>query len=159
MKKQPLQQIGEKWHGLASGDKLALSVLVLFLFAFFGIYGGWELQQNANKQLEKFDKKVSDYFWLRSQANNLKEQNSQDPSNPPPQQITASLQQVGIQEVQVVANNDSVQFSFQHESPALVNHALTQLQNQGLQIKQLQMIQENVNNQSLIKVQGVINLG
>ncbi len=157
---QSMQQISEKWHGLASRDKLALAVLLLFLFAFFGIYGGWELQQNRQKQQEKFDKKVSDYFWLRSQAGNLKEQNLQglDPSNPQ-QQITTSLQQVGIQDAQVVVNNDSVQFSFQHESPALINHALTQLQNEGYQIGQLQMIQETANNQSIIKVQGMINLG
>ncbi len=158
---QILQQISEKWHGLASRDKLALTVLLLFFFVFFGVYGGWELQQNANKQQEKFDKKVSDYFWLRSQAGNLKEQNSQggDSNNPPQQQVIASFQQVGIQDTQVVANSDSVQFSFQHESPALVNHALTQLQTAGFQIKQLQMIQENANNQFIIKVQGVISLG
>ncbi|MBS9779618.1 MAG: type II secretion system protein M [Moraxellaceae bacterium] len=158
---QILQQISEKWHRLASRDKLALTVLLLFFFAFFGGYGGWQLHENAKKQQEKFDKKVSDYFWLRSQAGNLKEQNLQngDSNNPPQQQITASFQQVGIQDAQVVANNDSVQFSFQHESPALVNHALTQLQNAGFQIQNLQMIQENANNQSVIKVQGVISLG
>ncbi|MBS9779467.1 MAG: type II secretion system protein M, partial [Moraxellaceae bacterium] len=129
-------------------------------FAFFGIYGGWQLQQNTQKEQQKFDKKVSDYFWLRSQADNLKEQNLQNgDSNNPQQQIIASFQQVGIQDAQVVANNDSIQFSFQHESPALINHALTQLQNQGLQIKQLQMVQENANNQSIIKVQGMIDLG
>lgn len=157
---QVLQQISEKWHGLASRDKVALTVLVLFFFAFFGIYGGWQLQQNTQKEQQKFDKKVSDYFWLRSQADNLKEQNLQNgDSNNPQQQIIASFQQVGIQDAQVVANNDSIQFSFQHESPALINHALTQLQNQGLQIKQLQMVQENANNQSIIKVQGMIDLG
>ncbi len=158
---QNMQQLGDKWHGLASRDKLALSVLLVFLFAFFGVYGGWELQQKSQKQQEKFDKKVSDYFWLRSQASNLKEQNSQsgDSNNPPQQQVIASFQQIGIQDAQVVANSDSVQFSFQHESPALINHALTQLQNEGYKIGQLQMIQENANNQSVIRVQGAISLG
>ncbi len=150
-------ELASKWQALPPRDKLALTVLAVFLFVFIGLYGGWELHNKANKQQLNFDKKVTDLFWLRSQAGNLKEQNIQGSESQNLQhQITKTIQQVGITSPTVIQNENKVEFAFGHTSQATINNALNQLQNQGYHIDSLNIHQEQSHGLYMIKVQGVI---
>ncbi len=149
----------DKWQALPPRDKLALGVLFVFLFAFVGVYGSWELHTKAKKQQLAFDNKVSDLFWLRAQSTNLKEHNGQAIAGQSlQQQLIDSIQQAGVSAPTVVQKNDQLVFSFQHGSQAIVNKVMNQLQSQGYQIVDLE-IEQDINNQSyMIHVRGTIKL-
>ncbi len=147
----------DKWQALPPRDKLALAVLFVFLFAFVGVYGSWELHNKAKKQQLAFDNKVSDLFWLRSQSANLKEHNSQTGEGQSfQQQLVSSIQQAGVPAPTVIQKNEQLIFSFQHDSQAIVNKVMNQLQSQGYQITYLE-IEQDINNQSyIIQVRGAM---
>lgn len=143
-----------RWDELSSRDKFALIALTVFLFCFVGLYGGWALYSSAQESQKKFDAKVSDLFWLRSQANNLKAQGNQSDSPEFTNQITQMIQNSGIPNPNVIQAKNSVQFSFEHPSQAMVSRVLSQMQANGYKIVRLSANQEN---EQIIKVEGTIN--
>ncbi len=55
-------QLSERWQALSTRDRLALSVLLVFLLGFGGIYGGYVLHNKVAKQQRIFDNKVAELF-------------------------------------------------------------------------------------------------
>lgn len=161
----PLQQ---KWQQLSAKDKFALTILWIFLFATFGVYGGWQLHTTSKKQQQKFEKKIGDYFWLRSQSANLKDPtnngadpNSQNnsPQTDPSQEISNILQGFGVQNPQVVSPSaNKVQFNFQTNDQIMINQALNELINKGFQFDNLQITQDPSQADAMINVDALINI-
>lgn len=140
------QQLTVKWQQLSSRDRLALMILAIFLFAMI-LFATWTLHTKAKQSQQTYTNKVNDYFWLRSQAGNLKPQDanpltSDGHAQPPTMQISSLLNDYGIVNPQIIASGNSIQFSFEHGSQATVSQALSQLQSQGFQLTNLQIRQD-----------------
>ena len=82
---------------------------------------------------------MSEVFWLRSQAGNIKPPQAQNITSP--EMIKQILTQSGINEAQVTENADGVQLVFQHSQPSVVSNIFNQLTQQGITISQLQIYQ------------------
>lgn len=139
-----LTKIADKWDNLPTRERLALLLLALFLFAVFGLFGSWKIHQESRKQQAIYDKKLNDFFWLRGQSGNLKNQGnaSNDLDQPFNLQVSQSIQRSGIQNPQVVGSNEAIQFSFEDSSQALVSKVITDMQNQGWQLNRLSIKQK-----------------
>ena len=152
------QQISSRWHVLPARDKLALTILFLFLVLFVGGYGGYSIHSAATKSKADYNKAVSDYFWLRSQAGNIDADanaaSQSDASEPPTTAVTTVLSQAGINEAQVVAAGEGVQLSFTHDSQALVGRVLNTLQQQGWAFSRLSVQQDSAS--KILQVQATL---
>lgn len=152
------QQISSRWHALPARDKLALTILLLFLILFVGGYGGYSIHSAATKSKADYNKAISDYFWLRSQAGNIDiDANAAaqlDASESPTTAVTTVLSQAGINEAQVVAAGEGVQLSFTHDSQALVGRVLNTLQQQGWAFSRLSVQQDSAS--KLLQVQATL---
>ncbi len=156
-----LQQdlLWSRWQALSSRDQVALSVLMVFLILFVGVYGGYTVHQAAKASKEDYQQRVTDYFWLRSQAANIDSTvlDSQNDSSaqPPASRVNTLLNSSGIDNAQVVAAGDKVQLSFTNDSQGVVSAALAKLERQGLQFSQLTMQQDLASKQ--IQVQATVS--
>lgn len=151
-----------RWQGLSPRDQLALSILLLFLLLFVGGYGGYSVQQAAKASKANYQEQVTDYFWLRAQAGNIDPTalNATDADGttamPPASRVNASLQTSGINNAQVIAAGEGVQFSFSHPSQAVVSATLANLEQQGWQYTQLSIQQDSVTRE--LQVQATVAL-
>lgn len=141
-----------RWQLLSARDRMALTVLTLFLLLFVGGYGGYSLHQAAKQSKENYQAKVADYFWLRAQAGNIDSGASNgvdqnETATPPASRISMALNSAGINDAQVVAMGDTVQLSFSHPSQAVVSTTLAQLEQQGWQLTQLSILQDTITQQ------------
>ena len=136
---QPLQQA---YTRLSRRDQIALLGLMAFLWLFAIGYGSWLLHDYAKKSQTAYNSTMSDVFWLRSQAAHIKpNQNNTNPTLSLAEQVRQLLAQAGIANQQVVENADSVQINFSHSQAAVIGNLLSQLNQQGMIIQQLQINQ------------------
>lgn len=145
-----------RWQGLSSRDQLALAILMGFLLLFIGGYGGYSVHQAAKNSKSDYQEQVADYFWLRSQADNIDPSalaavNTQDADMPPASRINAALNSSGIENAQVIANDEGVQLSFSNPSQAITSAALGKLEQQGWQFTQLSMQQDPLTKQMQVQ--------
>lgn len=149
--------LSARWQALSSRDQLALAILAAFLLLVGG-YGGYSVNQAAKDSKEQYQQQVADYFWLRSQAGNIDinaiSANTDGTVVAPATSINSLLSNAGIDNAQVAAVGDTVQFSFSHPSQALVSAALDRLSEQGWQFTQLSM-QQDINSKQ-IEVQATV---
>lgn len=148
-----------RWQTLSHRDQVALAMLGLFLLLLVGGYGGYVLHQSANEAQQHYDEQVADYFWLRSQAGNLKtsSQNT-DSTQPMSVQVQQMLVQRGISDAQIVAigsDGSVVQLSFQHQSQALISQVLAAFVEQGWQLQRLSVEQDATS--KVIQVQATLS--
>lgn len=148
-----------KWQQLSARDRMALMVLLAFLLVMM-LFGAWTLHTNAQASQQAYTNKVNDYFWLRSQAGNLKPQDAsqllQDgDSQPLSAQVSSLLSHHGIINPQVMTAGNGVQLSFEHHSQATVSQAISQLQMQGYVFDALQIRQDP--NTHVLQVQANIS--
>lgn len=151
------QLLWSRWQALAPRDQLALSLLMVFLLLFVGGYGGYSIHQAAQSNKADYQQQVADYFWLRAQAANI-DNSALNTANtdsmvalPPASRVSTLLNDSGINDAQVIATNDTVQLSFNHNSQAVVSAALSELQQQGLQLTQLTMQQDLITKQIAVQ--------
>ncbi|WP_201526689.1 type II secretion system protein GspM [Psychrobacter frigidicola] len=135
------------WQLLPPRDQLALGVLLAFLLLFIGGYGGYSVHQAATESKADYQEQVADYFWLRSQADNIDSPlntatGQEAAAMPPASSVNATLNASGIDNAQVVATGDAVQFSFNYPSQAIVSAVLAKIEQQGWQFTQLSMQQD-----------------
>lgn len=151
------RQLSERWQALSPRDRLALTVLMAFLFVFIGGYGGYSLHSAANKSKTAYNDSVAEYFWLRSQASNINPDasNSVDGQQSADAAIKATLAQSGLNNAEVIASGDSVQLSFSTDSQAIMGRALGNLQQQGWQFNRLNVQQDPGNKQ--LQVQAMVS--
>ncbi|WP_201616985.1 type II secretion system protein GspM [Psychrobacter urativorans] len=136
-----------RWQLLPPRDQLALYILLAFLLLFIGGYGGYSVRQAATDSKADYQEQVADYFWLRSQAGNIDSTlntatGQEGASMLPASSVNATLSASGVDNVQVVATGDAVQFSFNYPSQAIVSAALAKLEQQGWQFTQLSIQQD-----------------
>lgn len=149
-----------RWQALPARDRLALSVLLLFLLLLGGGYGGYTVHQSAKANKANYQQQVSDYFWLRAQSGNINSEalaassESGATDQPPASRMNALLNQSNIDNAQVVATGDAVQLSFSNSSQAVVSAALGKLEQQGWQFTQLSIEQDLSSKQ--IQVQAMV---
>lgn len=157
-----MRQIANKWQvgkqsfddtlaGLSARDKLALSALLVFLF-FCLCFFAFEMHGKMQKQQSRFDNKIADYFWLRSQSSNIRADgmagNSEAQTQPLSVQISNGLRQAGVNNpkvAQVGTDAKHVQLSFTQSSQAMLSRSINQLQNMGVTFKRLDVKQESDN--------------
>lgn len=145
------QSLEDMLAGLSARDKMALSGLLVFLF-FCLCFFAFEMHGKMQKQQSSFDNKIADYFWLRSQSNNIRSGGMADAGNAEAQplsvHISNGLRQAGISNpkvAQVGADANHVQLSFTQSSQAMVSRSINQLQNMGVIFKRLDIQQESDN--------------
>lgn len=150
--------LSARWQALSSRDQLALAILAAFLLLLVGGYGGYSVNQAAKDSKEQYQQQVADYFWLRSQAGNIDinaiSANTDGTVVAPATSINSLLSNAGIDNAQVAAVGDTVQFSFSHPSQALISAALDRLSEPGWQLTQLSM-QQDINSKQ-IEVQATV---
>ena len=150
-----------RWQALSSRDQLALSILIVFLLLFIGGYSSYSVHKAATDNKNNYQQQVADYFWLRSQAGNIDNAalaatgQDEGSSQPPANRVSTVLNGAGIDNAQVVANGEAVQFSFTNPSQALVSAVLAKLEQQGWQFTQLSIQQDLETKQ--IQVQATIS--
>lgn len=149
------QQLHSKWAELPSRDQFALILLLLFLLAVGGGYGGYAVHQAASSQKENYQATVNDYFWLRAQAANIGADSNQDQNTSLDQTVAQVLSQMGAVDTQVMTVGDSVQLSFNHNNQTAASNTIGAIINSGITLKQLVM-QQNPNDQS-IRVQATVS--
>lgn len=154
------QKMASRWQALPSRDRMALGLLMLFLAVFVGGYGGYSLNQMAQQSKISYHSQVADYFWLRAQSANIDNQaltaQVGGVDMPPASKVETVLNASGINDAQVIAAGESVQFSFSHASQGIVSNVLGQLEQQGWQFSQLSLQQDISTKQ--IQVQATIAL-
>lgn len=143
-----------KWSELPSRDRLALTILSVFLLVIGGGYGGYIAHNFANEKKEDYLAAVNDYFWLRAQASNISPTQGSEQDVALDQKITQLLNQVGASNTQVLNNGDAVQISFNHENQTEVSNVLGAMVNSGLKVQQLSMQQNPVD--QVITVQATV---
>ena len=134
-----LSPLHQAFQRLSRRDQLALVILLTFLLLMLLGMGGVSLHQNANHAQKNYDTTMSEVFWLRSQAGNIKPPQAQNITSP--EMIKQIVTQSGINEAQVTENADGVQLVFQHSQPSVVSNIFNQLTQQGITISQLQIYQ------------------
>lgn len=132
------QQLLHRYDALTPRDKLALFVLALFLVVV--VFGGgmWWLHQQASQARQDAQSAQQQYFWMRSQAPNIKvNQVVTTDVNQTVQQVASNT---GIS-VQTAQNGNVMQLSFTHNNAAVIGNFIAQLANQGINVERLNIRQ------------------
>ncbi len=136
---QHIDHIQQRLDQLAPRDRLVLIITTVFLLVFGVGYTIWKLNQVAdNAQLRATEQREL-LLWMRSQAVNIRQtQGEQLPLN---MIIQTTAQNQGLTVTQM-PSGEQIQVSVAHPSFAVLGSWLSRLAEQGVNIQQLDIIQQ-----------------
>ena len=136
---QRIDQIQQRLDQLSPRDRFALIILTVFLVVFGIGYTVWKLNDVADKAQLRATEQRELLLWMRSQAVNIRQtQGEQMPLNVI---VQTTAQNQGLSVTQM-PSGDQLQISVSHPSFAVLGSWLSRLAEQGVNIQQLDIIQQ-----------------
>ena len=136
---QRIDQIQQRLDQLSPRDRFALIILTVFLVVFGIGYTVWKLNDVADKAQLRATEQRELLLWMRSQAVNIRQiQGEQMPLNVI---VQTTAQNQGLSVTQM-PSGDQLQISVSHPSFAVLVSWLSRLAEQGVNIQQLDIIQQ-----------------
>ncbi len=136
---QRIDQIQQRLDQLSPRDRFALIILTVFLVVFGIGYTVWKLNDVADKAQVRATEQRELLLWMRSQAVNIRQtQGEQMPLNVI---VQTTAQNQGLSVTQM-PSGDQLQISVSHPSFAVLGSWLSRLAEQGVNIQQLDIIQQ-----------------
>ena len=136
---QRIDQLQQRLDQLSPRDRFALIILTVFLLVFGIGYTVWKLNDVADKAQLRATEQRELLLWMRSQAVNIRQtQGEQMPLNVI---VQTTAQNQGLSVTQM-PSGDQLQISVSHPSFAVLGSWLSRLAEQGVNIQQLDIIQQ-----------------
>jgi type II secretory pathway component PulM len=136
---QRIDQIQQRLDQLSPRDRFALIILTVFLIVFGIGYTVWKLNDVADMAQLRATEQRELLLWMRSQAVNVRQaQGEQMPLNVI---VQTTAQNQGLTVTQM-PSGDQLQISVSHPSFAVLGSWLSRLAEQGVNIQQLDIIQQ-----------------
>ena len=136
---QRIDQIQQRLDQLSPRDRFALIILTVFLVVFGIGYTVWKLNDVADKAQLRATEQRELLLWMRSQAVNIRQtQGEQMPLNVI---VQTTAQNQGLSVTQM-PSGDQLQISVSHPSFAVLGSWLSRVAEQGVNIQQLDIIQQ-----------------
>ena len=136
---QRIDQLQQRLDQLSPRDRFALIILTVFLIVFGIGYTVWKLNDVADKAQLRATEQRELLLWMRSQAVNVRQtKGEQMPLNVI---VQTTAQNQGLTVTQM-PSGDQLQISVSHPSFAVLGSWLSRLAEQGVNIQQLDIIQQ-----------------
>jgi type II secretory pathway component PulM len=131
-------QLQQRLDQLSPRDRFALIILTIFLVVFTVGYSLWALHKAADNAQTRATEERELLLWMRSQAPNIRQ--SQSEQMPLNMIIQTTAQNQGLT-VSQMPSGEQVQVSVVHQSFAVLGTWLSRLAEQGVGIQQLDINQ------------------
>ncbi len=136
---QRIDQLQQRLDQLSPRDRFALIILTVFLIVFGIGYTVWKLNDVADKAQLRATEQRELLLWMRSQAVNVRQtKGEQMPLNVI---VQTTAQNQGLTVTQM-PSGDQLQISVSHPSFAVLGSWLSRLAEQGVNIQQLDIVQQ-----------------